>query len=201
MELLVGFIFGVVASLIASYIFTWLTPLLSLKQQKQIKVYISKPLLFVRLLRHTDERRIKDRIVALFEAWTTKSPDDYLSCWADNAVRLPGPSSEDNENKEMIERKFRASCQKYSVIKVSRLVIENIIIDADKITARANVYYRFDLTRADHPLTFSDESREAYILKKTGGVWSITANIDYYLDLLEAKVIKELTKTRVTKRQ
>lgn len=182
MELFLGFILGLISSLFASYAFAWLAPLLPVSQQKQVKIYILKPRLFFKLLLHTDERQIKDRITSLFMAWTSKNLEDYLSCWAESAVRLYGPSLQAEEFKEDIKRKFTESCRKYSIIKVSNLVFENIQVNSDHVTATANVFYRFELIRADIGLPVIEECREVYVLRKTGGVWSITANRDHARD-------------------
>jgi len=62
MELLVGFILGIVASIIASFVFKALESSIPLSKQKRLITFFRNPKLFVNLHRDTEERKIKELI-------------------------------------------------------------------------------------------------------------------------------------------
>jgi ketosteroid isomerase-like protein len=180
MELFLGFLLGILASMIASFLFVYLSALITPEQHKPIVAFLRNPALAIRLLRDTNERRVKKRIEALFHAWETKDSQAYLSCWANDAVRLIGAVFGTTERKDSIAAKFHASCERYSDIRVSCLVIEDIKIAPPGDVAMAQVYYRFDLTRAQDSLPVVEASLEMYKLQRLNDNWLIAANIDYF---------------------
>lgn len=179
MEVLLGFVLGIVASVIASFAFVWLAS----ARQRPIFAALIRPRLRLRMVRDTPERQISMVIQKLFRAWCEKDIDSYLACWADDCVRVMGITSTVKEDKTAIAEKFRQSCAKYSAITVPTLVIENIRIAPDRQTAIAHVYYRFELVRSEDALPTIEHSREVYSLRPVTGQWRIAANIDHFSEI------------------
>jgi len=117
MELFIGFLIGIVASIIASFAFKAFESALPLSKQKRLFGFLKNPSLFMRIRFNTEEK-IKELIVKLFNAWETKDPEEYLSCWSDDAIRVVGTNSPIKENKKTIKTKFMDAIEKYSTIKV-----------------------------------------------------------------------------------
>jgi uncharacterized protein (TIGR02246 family) len=183
MELLVGFILGIVASIIASFVFKALESSIPLSKQKRLITFFRNPKLFVNLHRDTEERKIKELIEKLFKAWETKDIELYLSCWADDTVRIVGTDSTTKESKDEIARKFNASFDKYSDIRVEALVLDDITLGPRAGTATAKVHYRFSLTRSSDYLPIAEEAQELYSLRQTKGEWIIASNIDHFYEI------------------
>ncbi len=93
MEFIVGFISGVLASVIASFLFRWFEIDVPLVKQKRMMAFFRNPALYLRLKLNTDERRIKQLVERLFFAWEMKDLNAYSSCWADDAVKIVGSES------------------------------------------------------------------------------------------------------------
>jgi ketosteroid isomerase-like protein len=180
MELFFGFLLGILASVIASFLFIYLSALIQPEQHRPIIALLRNPVLALRLVRDTNERSVKQRIETLFDAWERKDSQTYLSCWADDAVRLIGAASSQAETKDSIATKFHVSCERYSDIHVSCPVMEDIKIAPSEDVALAQVYYRFDLTRAQDSLPVVEASLEVYKLRRVKDDWLIAANIDYF---------------------
>jgi hypothetical protein len=62
MELLLGFILGIVASVIASFLFSWFTVVVPQDRQRKFVSLLRNPRLSLRVLRDTEERKVRDRI-------------------------------------------------------------------------------------------------------------------------------------------
>ncbi|HXM46471.1 MAG TPA: nuclear transport factor 2 family protein [Pyrinomonadaceae bacterium] len=183
MQLIVGFILGVVASVLASFVFTWLSAIFPFERQRWIVAFLRNPILPFKLLRRGEERRIKDCIRRLFQSWCNKDLEKYLACWADDCVRVMGSVSTVKEDKNTIAQKFIRSCKRYSEISTPVIAFENIRISPDSRNAIAEVYYRFELIRAEDSLPAVESSREFYSLRKSGDEWLIASNIDYFTDV------------------
>lgn len=179
MGFIAGFILGVLASVIASFLFRCFEIDVPLVKQKRMMAFLRSPALFIRLRLNTDERRIKELIERLFLAWERKDLDAYSSCWAADAVRVVGSESPIKEDKRQIVEKFQSSCQKYSVIKVLAIVFDKISIGPRPGTAIAMVHYRFDLVRESDGIPKSEDSQEVYLLKFRNGSWQILSNMDH----------------------
>ena len=176
MELWIGFALGIVASVIASFVFLWLTA----SSQRPFLVALRTPRLRVRLLRQTPEREIADVIRRLFRSWGEKDSNSYLACWSEDCIRLQGSMSDAGQSKAEIAAKFKSSCERYASISVRALAIEDIHVAPDGSKAVAHVSYRFELVRSRDALPIVEESREVYSLRRSDGVWQITANIDHF---------------------
>jgi uncharacterized protein (TIGR02246 family) len=183
MELLLGFILGIVTSVIASFLFSWFTVVIPQDRQRKFVSVLRNPRLSLRVLRDTEERKVKDRIQTIFKAWCEKDSATYLSCWADDCVRVIGTNSTIKENKEAIAAKFAQSCEKYSEITVPIFIVENIRVSHDSLSARAEAFYKFVLTRAEDSLPVIESSKEFYSLRKENGEWLIVSNGDYFSDI------------------
>jgi hypothetical protein len=111
----------------------------------------------------------------------------YLSCWADDCVRIQGLDANVRESKPQIEAKFRSSASKYEIITVPVLIIEDIRVGPDRNTATADVYYRFELVRSDDQLPTIELSREVYSFRNLQGNWKVAANIDHFSEITSAR--------------
>ena len=183
MELLIGFILGLFASVIASFIFTWFWEVFPLDRQRRIITFFRNPLLSFRLFRNTEERRIKNVLQTLFRSWCDKDKEKYLSCWADDCIRIMGSDSLVKEDKNAIAAKFSWSCQKYNEITVPVFVVEDIRLSQDSQSARAEVYYKFKLTKAEDSLPVIEPAREFYALRKRDDKWVIISNVDHFSEM------------------
>lgn len=183
MQLIIGFILGVVASVIASFLFTWLTAIFPFERQRWIVAFIRAPILHVKLNFRTDEREIRDRIRTLFRAWRDKDMETYLSCWSEDCVRVVGSTSTVKEDKAAIADKFRGSCAKYVEISTPVVAVENVRISPDSTNAVAEVYYRFELIRVEDSLPAVECSKEFYSLRKLDDHWVIVSNIDWFSEV------------------
>lgn len=183
MQVIIGFILGVVASLIASFVFTWITAIFPFERQRWIITLLRNPFLLFKLMFRTKEQEVRNRIRVLFQAWCTKDVDRYLKCWADDCVRVMGSDSTVREDKAAIREKFNRSCAKYLEISTPVVAFENIRISPNSQNAIAEVYYRFELTRAEDLLPTVEVSKEFYSLRKEGNEWVIASNIDYFTDI------------------
>ncbi len=94
-----------------------------------------------------------------------------------------GSVSTVKEDKNTIAQKFIRSCKRYSEISTPVIAFENIRISPDSRNAIAEVYYRFELIRAEDSLPAVESSREFYSLRKSGDEWLIASNIDYFTDV------------------
>jgi Domain of unknown function (DUF4440) len=177
--MLVGFILGIIASLLASFTYASLPP----HRQRPILAFLRNPRLFIRLRCATEERRVKSRIDALFSAWARKDLPAYLSCWAEDAVRIIGTESNVKEDKSLIGAKFSAAGTRYFEIGVSSVVFDSITIGPRPGTAVAEVSYRFVLTRTEDLLPVVEDSREVYALRVVQGEWLIASNIDHFYEI------------------
>ena len=183
MQLLIGFILGVVSSAIASFLFRWYEMDVPIVKQKRMIVFCRNPALYIKLRLNTEERRIKQVIERLFNAWENKDLYAYASCWADDAVRIIGVTSTQEEDKSEILEKFRSSCQKYSVIRVTALIYDDISIGPRQGTSFVKVHYRFELVRAKDGLPVVEESQEVYSLRLRDTSWQIATNIDHFYEI------------------
>lgn len=183
MEFIAGFISGVLASVIASFLFRWFEIDVPLVKQKRMMAFLRTPALFIRLRLNTDERRIKELIERLFLAWEMKDLNAYSSCWAADAVRVVGPESPIKEDKPQIIEKFQSSCQKYSVIKVHALVFDDISIGPRQGMATAKVHYRFEFIRESDGIPMFEDSQEIYSLKFRNDLWQIFSNLDHFYEI------------------
>ncbi len=183
MDLLIGFILGVVASIVASFVFLWMTAAVPKIRQRPIVALIRNPSLFWKLRASTPERDVKERICALFRAWVKRDRDAYLICWAEGATRVYGLRAEKRQSKADIAAHFDGAIAKYSEIRVIGPVFEDIRILAGGARAVAEIAYRFALTQAQDSIPVHEESREAYALEKVDGTWFINSNIDHYSEL------------------
>jgi len=107
-------------------------------------------------------------------------------------VRIMGSTSTVKEDKAIIEEKFRRSCERNSVIAVPLVAVENIKISPDSTTAIAEVYYRFELTRADGLPPIAECSKEVYSLRKVDDNWIIVSNIDWFSDHRKSRLISDV---------
>jgi Domain of unknown function (DUF4440) len=183
MALFVGFLLGVMASLLASFAYAYITNAVPLHRQRPVLAALRNPQLYYRLRRDTAERRVKQRIEALFAAWRRKQLADYLACWTGDAVRIIGTESNVKEDKAMIGAKFSASCKRYSAIEVSSVVFESIRIGPRPGMAMAEVSYRFVLTRAEDALPVVEDAHEVYALREQEGSWIVASNIDHFYEI------------------
>lgn len=179
MELLIGFVLGIIGGVVSSFVFIWLTG----SRQRPLLSMLRNPLLKLRSRRGSPERAIADVIQGLFRAWATKDRTLYLSFWSDDCVRIQGATSNSTQDKAAIAAKFDASCARYSAITVPTLVIEDIRVAPDGSTATAYVYYRFDLSRATDRLPTIEHSREVYSFRRTADTWQIAANLDHFSEI------------------
>lgn len=181
--LLLGFMLGIASSVIASFFYAWLTPILPIDRHRPFLAFLKNPGLFIRMLRDGDERRIKKRIKYLFSSWEQKDLNKYLSCWTDNANRFIGTLSTSKEDKAAIAASFEDACRKYAQIHVPNLVVASISLNQERNIAIVEVQYRFSLIRAEDFLPVIEESKEVYSMRNIEGVWFIVSNIDHYYDI------------------
>ena len=179
MELFLGFVVGVVASILASLIVS----ILPTHQYRPVIAFGRNPSLFFRLLHHGEERQIKGRIDALFDAWRKKDSKAYLACWAEDAIRIVGPKSNEEYKKGSIGAGFNAACLRYSKIDAPCVILEHIAFSPTRDNAVVHVYYRMNLLRAQDGLPVFEESSEVYALRKADGDWLITSNIDHFCEI------------------
>lgn len=175
-----GFIAGVIATLFSDAIASWLARLFPIKFTRWLSAVAANPKLYLRTRQNTPERKIKELLDTLFHAWEQKDLNGYLACWADDAIRIVGLSSNREENKAQIREKFIASCERYSKIRVESFVLERIDLLPQSDSAVAEVRYRFHLTRARDTLPVLEDAKEVYALRKVEGAWTITSNIDHF---------------------
>jgi Domain of unknown function (DUF4440) len=187
MELAIGFVLGIVASVIASFMVLWLTG----SRQRPILSAIRNPGLRFRLLRQTPEREIAEVITRLFRAWEQKNLELYLSCWSDDCIRIQGATSNVKQDKNTIGSKFMNSCAKYASIVVPTLIFEDIGVASDGTAATAHVYYRFELIRSPDALPTIEYSREVYSLRRADCIWRIAANIDHFKEIAPSATMSE----------
>ncbi|MFC1679097.1 hypothetical protein ACFL2T_02675 [Elusimicrobiota bacterium] len=179
MDIILGFILGVIASVFASFIVSSLPT----HRYRPLIAFGKNPGLFIRLLVGGEEQIIYNRISVLFRAWETKNEKAYLECWTEDAVRIVGAKSNSKQNKDKIGKVFRASCKRYLKIKVPCAILEQVSLNPSKNKAIAHVYYRMDLVRSKDNLPVYEESREVYALKKSERKWLITSNIDHFCEI------------------
>jgi len=176
-----GFLLGVIATVFSDAIAAWLARVIPIGFTRRLTAMAANPRLYLRTLRDTPERRIKLLIEQLFRAWEKKDLETYLSCWADNAIRIVGTNANVEETKVQIGEKFSASCQRYSDIEVDSLVLERVDLSPRcGDSAIAEVRYRFCLTRARDALPVLEDAREVYSMRRHEGVWRIASNIDHF---------------------
>ena len=183
MQVIVGFVLGVVTSVLASFVFTWLTALFPFERQRWIVAFMRHPFLQLKFRFRTDERKIRNRIRILFRSWRDKDLETYLSCWAEDCVRVMGSTSTVKEDKAAIAEKFSESCAKYFEISTPVVSIESVRISPDSTNAVAEVYYRFELIRAEDSLPAIECSKEFYSLRKQDNEWLIVSNIDWFSEV------------------
>jgi hypothetical protein len=181
-EIIIGFVLGVVSSVLASFLFSWVTAIFPFERQRWFIAFLRNPMLKARIAFRAEDRKIRDRIHRVFCAWRDKDLESYLSCWAEDCIRIIGSSSTVKEDKLAIAEKFKRSCEEYREISTPIVVIDNIKISPDGCNAVAEVYYRFELTRIDDSLPAVESSREFYSLRLSDGDWIIFSNIDYFTE-------------------
>ena len=185
-SVVVGFLFGsVLTGIFSDAIAGWLLRAAPLRYKRQLGAVAGNPRLYFRLLRETEERKIFTLLTTLFKAWESKDLAGYSSCWAENAVRIVGVQSQEEENKQQITHKFEASCAKYAEIRVESLTLESITLGPTSDTAVAMVRYRFHLVRSRDQLPIVEDTREVYSLRLLDGAWVVASNIDHFYEIGE----------------
>lgn len=184
MEYLIGFILGVLASILASFVVSTIPP----ERQRWLTALMRNPSLLFRLKRAGPEREIRDLLQKLFRAWESKNLSEYLDCWAEDCIRLTGPTSSNKEDKAAIRAKFEDSCRRHSQIRVTALILKDVRLVPMGDRAIAEVFYRFALTRTEDSLPIHETADEVYSLHKEEARWLITANIDHYHEVGSTKV-------------
>ena len=184
MELSVGFVLGVIASVLAT-IFLNAIPT---HRQWPILSLLRNPRLFIKVRRETSHRRIKELIESLFQAWEEKDLNKYIECWVPDAVRVVGPTNSVTEGLPEIEEGFRQSIARYRTIRVMAVVVENIDIrESTPNEAVAEVHYRFQLIRHADSLPIHEEATEFYVFRRVGeNGWQIASNLDHSKDVSKA---------------
>lgn len=175
-----GFIAGIVATVFSDAIAAWLARAVPMRFTRWLDTVAANPRLYFQTKLDTPERRIKELVEDLFDAWSSKDLEKYLACWADDAVRVVGPQATVEESKEQIREKFFASCERYAVIRVEYVAFESILMSPQANTAVAQVRYRFVLTRRKDGLPIVEDARELYSLRLQNGTWQIASNIDHF---------------------
>ena len=181
MELFLGFVLGFIASTLAT-IFLNAIPAY---RQRPVLSLLRNPRLFIQLHRNTEQKRIKALIDSIFQAWEQKDLKKYLACWADDAVRVVGPTSTIVDRLPEIENGFQKSVARYHTIRVLSAFVENIDIrDSTPNEAATEVHYRFQLVRESDSLPVHEEATEFYILRRTEEKgWQIVSNLDHSKDV------------------
>lgn len=175
-----GFLLGVLATVFSDAIASWLAGVAPIGFTRWLSAIAANPRLYFRTRRNTPERRIKILIEQLFRAWEKKDLETYLSCWADDAVRIVGTNANVEETKVQIGEKFSASCQRYSDIKVESLILERVDLSPQCNSAIVEARYRFCLTRTRDGLPVLEDAKEVYAIRRHEGVWRIASNIDHF---------------------
>ncbi len=181
MELFIGFVLGVIASILAT-IFLNAIPMY---RQRSILSLLRNPRLYIQVHRDSPEKRIKERIESLFQAWEEKDLNKYIMCWSKDAVRMIGPTNSVTEGLQEIGNSFQQSIARYQVIRVVAVILENINIHKSTPNeAVAEVHYRFQLIRDEDSLPIHEEATEFYVLKRVSeNDWKITSNLDHSKDI------------------
>jgi len=181
MELLLGFVLGVIASILAT-IFLNAIPMY---RQRPILSLLRNPRLFIQIHRDSPQKRIKELIESLFQAWEEKDLNKYIKCWTNDAVRVIGPTNSVTEGLQEIEEGFRQSIARYRVIRVMAVIVENIDIrESTPNEAVAEVHYRFQLIRDADSLPIHEEATEFYVFRRVSeNGWKIASNIDHSKDV------------------
>jgi len=181
MELFIGFVLGVIASILAT-IFLNAIPT---HRQWPILSLLRNPRLFIQIHRDSPQRRIKELIDSLFQAWEEKDLNKYIKCWANDAVRVIGPTNAVTEGLQEIEDGFRQSISRYKAIRVMAAVVENINIrESTPNEAVAEVHYRFQFIRDADSLPIHEEATEFYVFRRVGeNGWQIASNLDHSKDV------------------
>lgn len=184
MEIFLGFVFGCVASMLATLILNAIPAY----RQRPILSLLRNPVLFLQLHRNTEQRRIKALIDSLFKAWEEKDLKKYMACWASDAVRVVGPANTIVDHLPDIEEGFKKSANRYSAIRVLSAHIEDIKIrETTPDEAVVEARYRFHLTRAADLLPLYEEATEFYVLRRTKHEgWRIASNLDHSKDVVKA---------------
>ncbi len=184
MGLLIGFVLGVIASVLAT-IFLNAIPT---HRQWPILSLLRNPRLFIQLHLDSPHRQIKDLIESLFQAWEEKDLNKYIRCWAKNAVRVVGPTNSVTEGLQEIQNSFQRSIDRYRTIRVVAVVVEDIDIrEETPFEAVAEVHYRFQLIRDSDSLPIHEEATEFYVLQRAGdNGWQIASNLDHSKDVSKA---------------
>lgn len=177
MELFIGFVLGIIASILAT-IFLNAIPMY---RQRPVLSLLRNPKLFLQIHRNSPQKQIKELIESLFHAWEEKDLKKYIKCWAEDSVRVIGPTNSVTEGLQEIEDSFRQSISRYRVIRVLALMVENIdICKLNPNEAIAEVHYRFQLIRNADSLPFHEEASEFYVLRQVNeNGWKIASNLDH----------------------
>lgn len=175
-----GFLFGVIATLFSDAMASWLARIVPMKFTRWLSAVAANPRLYLRTRRDTPERQINELVIRLFRAWERKDLETYLSCWAEDAVRIVGSNANLEETKSQLREKFLASCQRYAEIKVDSLVLERVALSPCSDSAIVEARYRFSLTRSRDGLPVLEDAREVYAMRLHEGAWRITSNIDHF---------------------
>lgn len=181
MELFVGFILGVVASMIASILLNSIPSY----RQRTLSTLLKNPRLFCKLYYNNHHKKINELFYNLYKSWEEKDLDKYISCWSSNAVRLIGTNNNIVDGLIEIKDAFIKSIARYRDIKVMSYVIEEIDIrKSEPIEATVEIHYRFQLIRMNDLLPVFEEATEYYILiQKKDGYWKIASNMDHSKDV------------------
>lgn len=178
--LLLGFVLGVLSSIVATPLIWWAMHVLPRRVVVRTTAVALHPLLPLRLRRAParDAQAIIDR---LFTAWGIRDRDLYLSCWHPDGVRTQRRlgHEHDLQTLEAIGRRFDESCGRYSEIKVPWWTVENVAIGSD-LDVFLNVAYQMTLVRQADGILLVEEGREQYRLSATDGRWAISSNFDIF---------------------
>lgn len=177
----VGYIAGVVSSVVTAAV-TWvIATRLSPGTKKRVAARARHPFVGLRLLFSNEYRAIRRRIDGLFDAWTRKDPVQYRDAWDPQARRIRSFAStgDTTHTLDEIVTSFNESCARYRRIAVPWVVVENIRFEADDF-ATVQVSYRMELIRGDDNLPFVEDGGETYTLRKAESTWRILANWDRY---------------------
>jgi L,D-peptidoglycan transpeptidase YkuD (ErfK/YbiS/YcfS/YnhG family) len=176
--LVLGFLLGVLSSVIAAPLIWWATRLLPRRLVVRGASLAIHPLLPFKLARPPvrDSQAVIDQ---LFAAWAERDRDRYLSCWHADAVKTQRRTGADHERvgRDAIAAGFDESCSRYSVIRVPWWLVENAAIESD-VDVVLCVAYEMALVRASDGISIVEEGHEQYRVIQDGGRWVIDSNFD-----------------------
>jgi L,D-peptidoglycan transpeptidase YkuD (ErfK/YbiS/YcfS/YnhG family) len=176
--LVLGFLLGVLSSVVAAPLIWWATRLLPRHLVVRGASLAIHPLLPFKLAR-PPVRHSQAVIDELFAAWAERDRDRYLACWHADAVKTQRRTGSDHERvgRGAIAMGFNESCSRYSVIQVPWWLIENAAIE-NEVAVVLCVAYEMALVRASDGISIVEEGHEQYRVIEDDGRWMIESNFD-----------------------